>query len=233
MKKYRLLNIIYGIVLFFFIISLSISIPILCRFIHTICIEPMHMVESLNNQSGLNYTFDDVVEAYNQVLDYCVFYKEFGAGKLIYPEKDVLHFQDCRVLFTIDFVVLLVTFVLIIVLHIVQKIKRVVIFKPTTYLVAGIFTIVLPCVLVGICSIDFNEAFMTFHRIFFPGKDNFMFRSWENYIILIMPEEFFMVCAIVIASGFFIGATVLIIIGLLKRRKIVKRKKSLDIYENY
>ena len=93
MKKYVLLNIIYAIVLFLFIISLAISLPILCRFIHTLCIEPMHIVENLNNYTGKSYTYDDVVEAYNEVLDYCVFYTKFGAGKLLYPEEDVLHFK--------------------------------------------------------------------------------------------------------------------------------------------
>ena len=231
MKKYILLNIIYGIVLFFFIISLSISLPILCRFIHTLCIEPMHIVENLNEWTGRNYTYEDVVEAYNEVLDYCVFYKKFGAGKLLYPEEDVLHFEDCRVLFTLDLVVLLVTTVSIIALKIIEKVKKVVMFKPKTYLITGILTIVLPLVLGGLCAIDFDKAFIEFHKIFFPGKDNYWFNPNKNYIVLILPQDFFMVCAIVIAAGVIIGATILIVLFFIKRKKLLKRKQQ-EIYEN-
>lgn len=229
MKKYVLLNIIYGIVLFFFIISLAISLPILCRFIHTLCIEPMHIVETLNNYTGQNYTYDDVVEAYNEVLNYCVFYTEFGAGKLLYPEADVLHFEDCRVLFTLDLSVLLVTFIAIIVFKIIEKKKRVIMFKPVTYLVTGILTIVLPLVLGGLCAIDFNAAFIKFHEIFFPGKDNWWFDPKVNYIVLILPEDFFMVCAIVIGAGVLLGAITLMILFGIKRKKYRKVKRDYAI----
>lgn len=230
-KKYVLLNIFYGIVLFFFVISLSISLPILCRFIHTLCIKPMNIVENLNSFTGQNYTYEDVVEAYNEVLNYCVFYTKFGAGKLLYPEEDVLHFEDCRVLFTIDLAVLLVTTILIIVFKIIEKKKRTIMLKPLTYLLTGVLTIILPLVLVLLCSRDFNAAFIKFHELFFPGKDNYWFNPNVNYIVLILPEDFFMVCAIVIAVGVFLGATILIICWYLKRRKVLLLKKR-DIYEN-
>lgn len=229
MKKYVLLNIIYAIVLFLFIISLAISLPILCRFIHTLCIEPMHIVENLNNYTGKSYTYDDVVEAYNEILDYCVFYTKFGAGKLLYPEEDVLHFEDCRILFTLDLSVLLVTFILIIVFKIIEKKKRVIMFKPVTYLVTGILTIVLPLVLGGLCAIDFDAAFVKFHEIFFPGKGNWVFDPKVNYIILILPEDFFMVCAIVIGAGVVLGAVTLIILFAVKRKKYRNAKRDYAI----
>ena len=54
---------------FLFVISFSIALPIMCRFIHTLCIEPMDIVGSLNtvaNKQGLNYTFDDVVKGVDE-----------------------------------------------------------------------------------------------------------------------------------------------------------------------
>ena len=232
MKKRILFNIFYGIVLFFFVISLSISLPILCRFIHTICIEPMHIVENLNSYTGQNYTYEDVVEAYNEVLNYCVFYTKFGAGKLLYPEEDVLHFEDCRVLFTIDLVVLLVTTIFIITTKIVEKKKRKAIIKPQTYLITGILTIALPLILGGLCAIDFDAAFIKFHEIFFPGKDNYWFNPRVNYIVLILPQDFFMVCAIVIGAGVLIGAIVLVVLFFIKRKKLIRKKQQNEIYEN-
>lgn len=229
MKKYVLLNIIYGIVLFFFVISLAISLPILCRFIHTLCIKPMHIVETLNTATGQNYTYDDVVQAYNEVLNYCVFYTKFSAGKLLYPEEDVLHFEDCRVLFSLDLGVLLTTFILIIVFKIIEKKKRVIMFKPATYLITGILTIVLPLVLGGLCAMDFDAAFIKFHEIFFPGKDNWWFDPHVNYIVLILPQDFFMVCAIVIGAGVILGAITLIILFAVKRKKYKRLKRDYAI----
>ena len=96
MKKYVLLNILFGVALFLFIISFSIALPILCRFIHTLCIKPMNIVENLNAYTGENFTYEDVVEAYNGILNYCVFYTPWNSGKLPCPPQDVLHFKDCR-----------------------------------------------------------------------------------------------------------------------------------------
>lgn len=193
----------------------------------------MEIVETLNSWTGKNYTYDDVVEAYNEVLNYCVFYTKFGAGKLLYPEEDVLHFEDCRVLFTIDLVVLLVTLLSIIVLKIVEKKKRKMIIQPGTYLVTGLLTIVLPLVIGGLCAIDFDAAFLKFHEIFFPGKDNYWFDPAVNYIVLILPQDFFMVCAIVIGAGVLIGAIVLFVIFFKKRKKVIRKKQEYEIFEKY
>ena len=214
MKKYVLLNIIYGIVLFLFIVTLSISIPIFCRFIHTLCIEPFHMVEELNSCSGQNYTFDDVVEAYNQVLDYCVFYKKFGAGKLLYQEEDIVHFEDCRKLFTINFCTMIVSFITILLFKIIEKKKRVIMFKPAMYLTTGILAIAFPIAIGALCAINFEAAFYIFHKIFFFNKANYGFDPYYNHVILILPSEFFMVCGIVIGVSIFIGAIILIFILL-------------------
>ena len=129
-KRNVLLNILFGLFVFNFAISFSIALPIFCRFIHTLCIKPMGIVESLNEYTGLNYTFDDVVEGYNEVLNYCCFYAPFGAGKLLYPESDIPHFTDRRTLFTIDFGFLLVSFIGIIILKIIDKKKKVISIKP-------------------------------------------------------------------------------------------------------
>lgn len=226
MKKYVLLNVLFGIALFLFVISFSIALPIMCRFIHTLCIKPMHIVEDLNAGTNSNYTFDDVVEAYNEVVNYCCFYTKFGAGKLLYPEEDVLHFEDCRKLFTLDFVVIIVSLIIIITLKIIEKKKKVVMFKPLTYLITGISTIVLPTVLGILCAINFDEAFVIFHHIFFPGKENWLFNPSENHIIWILPQDFFMVCAIVIGASVVIGSTLLILFFFIKRKKIVKMRKA-------
>lgn len=216
---------------FLFIISFSIAMPIMCRFIHTLCIEPMNIVGSLNavaNKQSLNYTFDDVVKAYNDVVDSCCFYIPFKCGDLKCPPEDILHFEDCRVLFTLDFVVLAVSLASIVTIVIVEKVKKITLIKPLTLLITGITTIVLPLVIGGLCAIDFDEAFLTFHRIFFPGKTNFFFDPRVNFIILILPESFFMVCAIVIGASVLLCSGSLIALYFVKKKKIRKKAVALN-----
>jgi len=57
----------------------------------------------------------------------------------------------------------------------------------------------------GLVALDFDRAFEIFHKLFFPGKDNWLFDPLKDEIINILPEEYFRNCAIAI------GALVLIL----------------------
>ncbi|MCR5308794.1 MAG: TIGR01906 family membrane protein [Bacilli bacterium] len=222
------LNILFGLFAFIFVISFSIALPIFCRFIHTLCIKPMGIVESLNEYTGLNYTFDDVVEGYNEVLNYCCFYAPFSAGKLLYSESDIPHFRDCRTLFTIDFAFLLIGLIGIIVLKIIEKKKKSFIIYPKTYSVAAWCIIVVPLTIGIFAAINFDIAFDYFHRILFPGKLDYFIDPEINHIILILPESFFMVCAIVIGVSIIACSIALFILSSLKRKKLKKLRTNKD-----
>ena len=60
---------------------------------------------------------------------------------------------------------------------------------------------------------DFQSAFTTFHKIFFPGKENWIFNPLEDPIILFMPQEFFMDCAILICASILVISIVFIARG--------------------
>ena len=227
MKKYVLLNIIYGIILFFFIISLAISLPILCRFIHTLCIEPMNIVETLNTYTHEDYTKDDVIEAFDDVMDFIWKGTEFKTGKLKYSESGKSHFEDCVGLFWLDFIVLIVSSVILVallILHFIKiiRIKNIKGFSPL--FLSGIITVGLVVALGVFGLINFDLLFECFHKVFFPGKDNWVFDYRYDEVILILPEEFFMNCAIMIGSTLFILSFVSIGYGIIKKI----RKGKLD-----
>ena len=50
----------------------------------------------------------------------------------------------------------------------------------------------------GLAALNFDRAFVVFHSIFFPGKDNWMFDWQSDPIILFLPQDFFRNCAILI-----------------------------------
>jgi integral membrane protein (TIGR01906 family) len=74
--------------------------------------------------------------------------------------------------------------------------------------------------LVGLlASIDFSAAFTVFHKIFFPGKDNWLFDPRTDQIILLLPQSFFMDCAILILASIIALSAIFIAVGILRRDK--------------
>jgi integral membrane protein (TIGR01906 family) len=69
----------------------------------------------------------------------------------------------------------------------------------------------------GLAALDFNRAFVIFHHIFFPGKDNWMFDPRTDEIILVLPQEFFRNCAILIGAGLLVMSVMLMILSKNKR----------------
>ena len=52
-----------------------------------------------------------------------------------------------------------------------------------------------------LAALDFDRAFVIFHSIFFPGKTNWVFDWHADPIIRVLPQVFFMDCAILIGVG--------------------------------
>ncbi|MCQ2771868.1 MAG: TIGR01906 family membrane protein [Bacilli bacterium] len=216
-------SIIYTMSLVVFAITLSINLPIYFRPFYYMLMGPLHVVDDLNNWTGGSFTRNDVIEAYNEVLNFCCFFTKFGTGKLAWSEEGMNHFKDCQGLFLLDTVLMLVSGALIGGIHILKK-KNIITPYKHCHLIAGISTIVLPLVIGGLASIDFDKAFVIFHHIFFPGKENWIFDQNKDQIILVLPENFFMACAIFIGVGAISISTYYIIRGILTIRKNKKAK---------
>ena len=61
-----------------------------------------------------------------------------------------------------------------------------------------------------LASVDFERAFVVFHALFFPGKDNWLFDPAVDQIILILPEVFFRNCALLIGGLILLWCAILI-----------------------
>ena len=71
----------------------------------------------------------------------------------------------------------------------------------------------------ALAATDFNRAFVIFHSIFFPGKTNWIFDWRTDPIILLLPEDFFRNCAILILVLLVFWCAVLIAADLLAGRR--------------
>ena len=126
------------------------------------------------------------------------------------------HFVDCKKLFNLNISVLLISLVSTVTLFILNKTKKITFinFKnKTPYFYSGVFGVLTPVILALLMAINFDKAFTIFHKIFFPGKDNWVFDSRYDQIIRILPQEFFRNCAIIIGITLLILASLLVFIN--------------------
>lgn len=218
--KDKLLTVLYAVAVFFLIITFCISLPIYCRFFYYAQIEPLSLPEKTGE------SVQTIQAAYDEVLNYLTIPgAQFGTGVFKHSKEGASHFADCKVLFDLNAVVLLVSFAVVITLLILHK-KRVLQLKRPLGMNANFLSATAAIALFLLLGIfvaaDFNTAFKVFHAVCFPGKDNWIFHPAKDAIIRILPADFFMSCAIlIIASLIFVclGIITVQVVGLIRKRK--------------
>ena len=199
---------VFVIALFVFLLSFSISLPIINRWFYYI------QITTLNLEEASGHTYAEIKEAYDLILDYLLLPgREFSAGVFRFSEEGAAHFADCRFLFILDIALAGASAGEMIRILGLQFTKIIKIGSAAGHSAAfwtAIAAIIIPIILGLIISADFDKAFEVFHAILFPGKDNWVFNPRTDEIIRVMPEQFFMNCAIFIGAGlaFFSGATI-------------------------
>ena len=174
----------------------SIAWVLLVRAFYYVQIGPLGVCAA----SGL--TAEQVRAAYDDVMDYCLGLRpDFAAGVLPFSAEGASHFADVRMLFLLDLAVLVGTLLLLLGLKIACR-RRHTALPRLNERTPGFWA---ACVLGGLsltvgalAATDFDRAFTVFHRIFFPGKENWLFDPATDPVIVLLPEAFFRNCAIAI-----------------------------------
>ena len=216
MKSSRLLSLIFVLALFLFILTASISLPIYIRPFYYAHIEP-YQLEIISGVSA-----DEIRESYDAVLDYLTLPgREFSTGVFAHSPAGKAHFEDCKVLFDLNRNVLLLSGAVLVLLLLLRK--RFGPYRLGRHCApwwAGLLTLTAPLVLGGLAALDFDRAFVIFHRLFFPGKDNWIFDYRVDGIIRVLPQDFFMHCALLIGAGVVIfSLSLLLIAGILENKE--------------
>lgn len=224
MKPSKLLSLFTGVFTALLVLSASIAVPLLCR--------PFYYahIEALNLDGYTGLSVEQIREAFDQVMDYCLGLRpDFAAGVLPFSESGASHFADVRVLFLLDLWVAVISLAALVILFIISRRKKL---TPAPLLghgpgfwaaigLGGLFLIV-----GGLASTNFERAFVVFHSLFFPGKTNWLFDWRTDPIILLLPEDFFRNCAILILALLIFWCVILIATDLLAQRRRKKRTAS-------
>ena len=181
--KNRMLAFLLIITLALFAISAGIAAPILSRTFYQIHVTKLRLPETTG------WTEDEILGAYDDVMDFLLHDSTFGTGVLKWSEDGKAHFTDVRGLFQLDIWMFAVTGGLLIVLLLLTIKNRPARFGnrgPSFW--AGTSVLAMFLIIGGLGATDFDRAFTVFHHIFFPGKTNWLFDPAEDQIIQILPE---------------------------------------------
>ncbi len=207
----RIIPVIFAVALVLLVLTVSIGLPIYLRPFYYAHIDALELDQS----SG--FTKEQIRTAYDEVLDYLTLPgRPFGTGEIAHSEEGAAHFADCKVLFDLNAGVLVGSAVVVVAIFLGRKRWKLPSLRPAAFW-AGVSALTLPVVVGSLAAADFDRAFVIFHQIFFPGKDNWIFDYYADPIIRVLPQTFFMNCAILIGAGLITLSGCLVWIG--KRRK--------------
>ena len=210
----RLLSAVCMVSVVLFLLTAAIGLPIYIRPFYYAHIDAF----DLPARSG--YTAEEIRTAYDEVLDYLTLpSREFGTGVLPHSQAGKAHFADCKVLFDLNASILIGSGLILAALFVMRK-------KWGPYRLgrhsapfwAAVLSVTAPIAIGALAALNFDRAFVIFHSIFFPGKTNWVFDWHADQIIRVLPQEFFMHCAILIGAGLITMAVGILIWERRKKR---------------
>jgi integral membrane protein (TIGR01906 family) len=188
-KQYKILQIFFSLSLCLFIIFSAVKLTLMFKQLYYFDIQYLNIGE----QSG--YSKAEIVKNYDYVINYLLTpnHQEFKLPSIQYSTYGQIHFNDVKRIFTYMDISLIVTG-LISILGLVLNIKS----KNLDFLKhTSSMLIIFPTVLFTAIMINFDAAFVMFHKIFFRN-DYWQFDPELDPIIRILPEEFFYHTALLI-----------------------------------
>jgi integral membrane protein (TIGR01906 family) len=196
-NKLKPTDMLIGILFTIFFISLGLFITINFRLLY------YFDINFLNIQEISGFDKETILLNYNALIDYC---SPFFQGNLKFPSmalssSALQHFQEVKEIFNIFLLSGLVSFI-ILVFIILYKRKK----KDNSYLLVSSITVILVPAIVGVASaINFDKTFLLFHKIVFRN-DYWLFDWNEDQVIRILPQSYFLHCAILIIILVLLGS---------------------------
>jgi integral membrane protein (TIGR01906 family) len=221
MKRFKITDLGIGILFTLLFISLGVII--------TINFRPLYYldIDLLNIEETSGYSKAVIRENYDTLIDYS---SPFFRGELDFPslpasQPGLIHFTEVKNIFTFFYVLGAITLVAGIGI-IVYKHKK----KEYNYLlVSSITAVVLPLLLGLLLAIDFDKAFLVFHKLFF-NNDYWLFDPVTDPVIQILPDTFFLHCALLIIFFVILGSIACLVMYLIKRRHFsIRYRRTRDL----
>nr|MCR4913716.1 TIGR01906 family membrane protein [Lactobacillus sp.] len=158
----RVILLLFGVILFFFVLSLAISITINSDWLYYIFIKLEHL------DKKVFLTSNELWHEYKTILYYLNFpWIETLHTKLPLSVSAIHHFEDVKKLFEFNYIVLLITSIMIGIMW------RRIFTKTEWWNLLNLFKVsnIIILMLVCIVCLDFSNAFIVFHQLLFNNRD--------------------------------------------------------------
>ena len=195
-------DILTALVIFLFILSFSVTFTLNFRSLYYMDIERLE----IEKHSGIPEK--EIRENYDVLIDYNSMFteKELKFPTLAMSETGKIHFEEVKAIFVLFQKMTLVTAIVGVLAILLQR-RR----KESRYLkYAGVLTVLIPAVLGLLMALNWDKAFVVFHKIAFDN-DYWIFDAATDPVVTILPDTFFLHCAAMIL-GLVVAGSVLCLI---------------------
>ena len=203
---------VLAVALVLFIISAAV--------VFTLNFRPLYYfdVDHLNITAMSGLPREEILQNYNVLIDYNSI---FGTKVLNFPtlamsESGRIHFEEVKNVFGVFEITLIISGILSLAGIIYRHFKK----NPGYLLLSGILTVAIPAALGVLIALNWETVFVLFHKIVFHNN-YWIFDAATDPVITILPDTFFMHCALMILALVVLGS----IICLLAYRH-AKHKKT-------
>lgn len=217
MKRLKVTDILIGIIFTFLFISVGVIAAVNFRYLYYFDINYLKIPEL----SGLDASI--IRENYDALIDYN---SPFFKGGLNFPTlpssaSGLQHFEEVKNIFVSFYFIALISLLLALVIILYKKRKH-----DYSYLfISSLTVIILPIIVALGCAVNFDAAFVFFHKIFFRN-DYWMFDPVTDPVITILPDTFFLHSLLFIIACVFLGS---ILLYTIYRILINRRRSSLTL----
>jgi len=191
----NIIKVIYGILIAIFTIGTSTVIVLNSKFIY------YYSIDKYGLDKIAKVSKEMLIKDYDTLIKYLQnpFISKLSFINFPMSISGEIHFYEVKKIFLFIYLIINSILLFFIILFIIKKLKgkKINLYKKLNYGANALIVIIIS--LLSAMFIDFSKAFVIFHKIFF-NNDYWIFDEKTDPIIKVLPEELFMINALVIVA---------------------------------
>ena len=218
--KIKALSILLSLILTLTLISLTVVLTLACKPLYYLDIHALHIPETTG------YTISENKANYDAVIDYSL---SFGKAPLEFPtfpmsEGGRIHFEEVKNIFNF-FKYMAIFGTLTGAAGILRQRRK----QSYGYLkLTAILTVALPAIIGTTVALNWDWPFAAFHELAF-NNDYWLFDPATDPVINILPDAYFLHCAVMILVLVILGSLICGLIYRRVQRKNVKKEEKQEV----
>lgn len=199
-----------GLIGMLFLISAAVMLTLSCKSLYKADMKRLDLAQ----ETG--YSEEEILENYKELIAYNIspLHKELKFPTFPMSEEAGIHFKEVKVIFQGFFWMMILSGIAFFMIAAFQIRKKDWKFLKYT----GICSLVIPCITGALVAWNWEWVFVTFHELVF-ANDYWLFDPVTDPVILVLPDEYFMHCAVMIIGLVQTGAAVCLALYAGKVRK--------------